>query len=468
MKKITLYLFILLSTFGLRAQNVSINQGGAVPDNSAMLDVSSINSGLLIPRMTLIQRNSLVTPATSLLIYQTDNTPGYYYNSGTTAVPVWVQLSTTPDNLGNHIATTNIELTGNYLSGDGDNEGIYVTNTGNVGIGTPTPSRKLQVHESVGTSSFGQFTTATSGSSLTDGIVIGYADAVGAAIFNHENSNLAFGTNGSYRMWLDPNGDLGVGEITPDARLHLSGTSRVTAIIESSNNSGTWLALRNSSVGGQYHQIISTGSGNGEGPGKMLFGYGISAGVVTGVAMTIENREVGIGISSPETAFHVNHPSGFTNGFSLSNASGGTDRWHFYVFTTDDLSLYFNNASRGSFNSTTGVYSSTSDIRLKKNIGASTSLLDKVNKLQVKEYHYKTQADSDTKTIGFIAQELEKEFPSLVTHANTDGEDTYLVNYSGVGVIAIKAIQEQQELIKRLTERVEKLEIQLNELKSDE
>lgn len=49
------------------------------------------------------------------------------------------------DNLGNHTATQNIILSGYWLSGDGGNEGVYVANTGNVGIGTTSPSAKLDV-----------------------------------------------------------------------------------------------------------------------------------------------------------------------------------------------------------------------------------------------------------------------------------------------------------------------------------
>ncbi|MDM8566804.1 hypothetical protein QUF74_14270, partial [Candidatus Halobeggiatoa sp. HSG11] len=44
------------------------------------------------------------------------------------------------DNLGNHTATTNIQLGANYLSGDGGNEGITVDTTGDVGIGGYAPS----------------------------------------------------------------------------------------------------------------------------------------------------------------------------------------------------------------------------------------------------------------------------------------------------------------------------------------
>ena len=58
--------------------------------------------------------------------------------------------STGADNLGNHVATQNITLGSNYLSGDGSNEGIRIDSSGNVGIGTASPSRLLDVVNSSG------------------------------------------------------------------------------------------------------------------------------------------------------------------------------------------------------------------------------------------------------------------------------------------------------------------------------
>lgn len=49
------------------------------------------------------------------------------------------------DNLGDHTATQNIELDGNWLSGDGGNEGVYVEADGDVGIGTSSPDAKLDI-----------------------------------------------------------------------------------------------------------------------------------------------------------------------------------------------------------------------------------------------------------------------------------------------------------------------------------
>lgn len=53
------------------------------------------------------------------------------------------------DNLGNHTATQNLRLNGRWLSNDGGNEGLRVSNNGNVGIGTASPQTRLHVNGSV-------------------------------------------------------------------------------------------------------------------------------------------------------------------------------------------------------------------------------------------------------------------------------------------------------------------------------
>lgn len=86
MNKILLLLGLWLSTFSY-AQNIAINGTGAAPNASAMLDITSTNSGLLIPRMTSAQRTAIAAPATGLLVY--DTTVGaFYYFDGTQ----WVLL----------------------------------------------------------------------------------------------------------------------------------------------------------------------------------------------------------------------------------------------------------------------------------------------------------------------------------------------------------------------------------------
>ena len=92
MKKLFTIFFALLFAGSVFAQNLGINSDGSTPDGSAMLDVKSTNSGFLAPRMTAAQRAGITLPATGLLVYQTDGTSGYYYNSGTPVSPVWTQI----------------------------------------------------------------------------------------------------------------------------------------------------------------------------------------------------------------------------------------------------------------------------------------------------------------------------------------------------------------------------------------
>jgi trimeric autotransporter adhesin len=88
-------LLIIILAFGMNVHaQVAINSDGSTPDNSAMLDIKSTSKGILFPRMTLTQRNAIASPANGLIIYQTDNTPGFYYNSGSSASPAWVITGT--------------------------------------------------------------------------------------------------------------------------------------------------------------------------------------------------------------------------------------------------------------------------------------------------------------------------------------------------------------------------------------
>lgn len=86
----SVYRIVLLSALSLFISNgvkAQVGIGTIAPDGSAQLEVSSPNKGVLIPRMNQSARNGIGSPATGLLIYQTDNTPGFYYYNGSAWVP---------------------------------------------------------------------------------------------------------------------------------------------------------------------------------------------------------------------------------------------------------------------------------------------------------------------------------------------------------------------------------------------
>jgi N-acetylneuraminic acid mutarotase len=90
MKNLLLLLLLAGNSTLVISQGVGI--GTTNPGASAILDIQSSTKGLLIPRMTKTERNAINNPATGLLLFQTNDTTGFYSNTGTPANPVWKQL----------------------------------------------------------------------------------------------------------------------------------------------------------------------------------------------------------------------------------------------------------------------------------------------------------------------------------------------------------------------------------------
>jgi hypothetical protein len=79
----SLLIILLFATVNASAQ-VAI--GTATPNASAQLDITSTTRGLLIPRMTAAQRAAISSPATGLLVFQTDGTAGMYVYQGSWSI----------------------------------------------------------------------------------------------------------------------------------------------------------------------------------------------------------------------------------------------------------------------------------------------------------------------------------------------------------------------------------------------
>ena len=132
---------ILCLTHGLIYAQVAINTDGSAPHSSAMLDVKSTSGGLLIPRMTTVQRALLsVTAAAGLIVYDTDLNRFFFYNGSS-----WLEG-----------ATGTIWLT--------DLNNIYQNDLNDsVGIGTINPQRKFEI---LGDSKLARLSSSTNSSFL--------------------------------------------------------------------------------------------------------------------------------------------------------------------------------------------------------------------------------------------------------------------------------------------------------------
>jgi hypothetical protein len=153
-------------------------------------------------------------------------------------------------------------------------------------------------------------------------------------------------------------------------------------------------------------------------------------------------------------------------GLRLIQSSTNTNSWEMRVEITPvpnpeyhpDLNLLYNGFYKGGYGWGSGVYYTYSDRRLKTNIKDIPSTLEKYMKLEPVEYEMKYSNPNHIKTVGFIAQDVQKLFPELVAvttarqgYPGIDG--LYGLDYNGFRMLTIKALQEQQEKIKRMHEQ---------------
>jgi hypothetical protein len=222
----TIVIILLLAKMGFA--QIGINATGSAPATNAMLDVSSTTKGLLIPRMTTAQRNTLLATATDgLTVYDIDTKGFWFYNATTTA---WTALATG----------------GPWLGAGND---INNTNIGNVGIGTNIPTGKLHISAIGVANSTSSVTGSHIKMTLTDDAKWGWTrfeSQSGSKSFSHRYdlfSNLPSAVNYSIYynttqlFTITGDGRVGIG-ISPTYPLDIAGDINTTANLRVSGNAG--------------------------------------------------------------------------------------------------------------------------------------------------------------------------------------------------------------------------------------
>ena len=527
MKKICplIFLCIFYSTF-IFGQNIGI--GTTAPNSSAQLDITSTSKGLLLPRMTTAQRTAIASPATGLTVYDTNTAGFWYYNgtawtqiSTGSATNYWTPTGTNifsnnsgyigigtnvPDyklSILNSVVESNnnssvlrlsgrnpvVSLTDENNNGFGylkawtnnanggftngmligafpgypiflsTNYGPAMTVAGNnlVGIGTTTPTSPLSFQNIAGKkiSLYNADANNDYGFGVGTGTMQLYTEPTGKIVFGYGTSS-AFNETMRYAT---NTGQLSIGTTVAAGRLHvandleairITGNQPFISFYNGQNYKGyLWnkgtddMELGTGGVntnGNLYLSIKGTPYLSIRNDGRVKIGNG-DFPVIGSSALTVNDFTIKGGDYNDEYQFYLG--SNISGGGALDVSKNGGS----LAYLDDD-----------------GDWNSFSDESLKDNILEYKNVLGTIEKLKVLTYHFKRNEKS-SRSFGMIAQNVAAYFPEIVSETqDRNGKRLMGIAYSKTGVLALKAIQEQQVIIGQQQKEIDNLEKRLDEL----
>jgi hypothetical protein len=408
MKKILLIASLLISSIVGAQENVGI--GTINPDPSARLEVFSTDQGILVPRLTTAQRVGITNPANGLFVYDTDFNCFFHFNSSTTQ---WVSLC----------------LLSGPTGPTGQNGTIGVDGaTGPTGAnGATGPTGADGVDGATGPTG-ADGATGLTGATGADGATgpTGAGGATGA-----DGATGPTGANGADGATGPTGADGADGATGPTGAIGADGATGPTGADGANGATGPTGAAGPTGPGGANDAWALTGN-VGTAPPTNFIGTTDAADWV----IRTNNQErirvtatgdVGIGTATPTFKLHV----------------------------------------LGAIRSLTVTESS--DIRWKKEITPIINAKTKVLSLQGVNYQWnntamREQGADNTTQMGFIAQEVEKVVPEVVT---TDSDGYKSVEYSKLVALLVEALKEMENENKELKTQVEKLASSLNSVTYD-
>jgi len=436
-----------------QAQTGAVGIGTTAPVGSAALEIRSTSQGLLLPRLSLAQRNALTAsntapPVPGLVIYQTDNTPGLYAYDGA----AWARLG--GDNLGNHTATQALNLQGNALLGNGDDlgtvRGVGVRVDGGLNLGQNN-GRNIYLGYQAGNVSSGNenvfsgyqsgYSNLAGNSNLFSGYQSGYSNSSGSAnLFSGTQTGYS-NTTGSFNLFSGFN----------------SGYSNTIGHdnLFSGSNSGYRNTTGNNNVfSGNYSGVFNTsGSDN------------VFSGFQSGASNTTGSNNTALGSNSGPASGALTNTTALGNGATVSTSN----------------TIQLGNANITSLRCQVGLTQS-SDARFKYDVQANVPGLAFIQRLRPVTYRFdqarlsqfegsgtlgarNAPAPGEAVHTGFLAQDVERAAQALHfdfdgVHAPANARDHYSLGYAQFVVPLVQAVQE-------LSAQVETLKTQNAALQAD-
>ncbi len=357
---------------------------------------------------------------------------------------------------------------------------LVLDGAGNVGVGTDGPTSKLHV---AGNALVTGTLTANGAATLGDSLSFGAKTRQMINLYNTDyglgvQSNTTYFRAGNSFAWFRGgthsdleanaggggttlmvlrNGNLALGSDTPENR---DGWSRVLDVL---GNPHTKLSIRTANVDAR---VMAHDTGFwGSQPGMILgtqSAHQLTLGTRGQPRLIItDDGLVGVG-KQPTSKFDVNGDISISSASRLYFVNGsGSQSWQIYPEWTDpnDPDLFFNWSANstgwasGWLEPAGAGWRNNSDRRLKEEIEDLGPVLDRVLGLRPTTFRMQGSSPDKAKLVGFIAQEVQEQFPTLVS----DKYEYLSLNYTDFGVLAIAAIRELAARVVALQGEVNRL-----------
>jgi len=401
----------------------------------------------------------------------------------------------------------------NYTTAETD---LFINYTGDVGIGVTSPAHKLDVNGGIRNYANGSAVLRTESTAAGYGAYNKLITTTNTYDLYALNGDFIIDESGvATRLIIkDTTGNVGIG-VSPSQKLHVAGSVRADTayyvdgniVINTDGNfevhdtravtpstdiglKGVRFDFKNNSAdglsdGGSYHGVMTfqqwndTSGGHIHALGFTDNGYvhhrNASIGGTFGnwkkLIQEDNSGNVGIGVVSPNMKLNISHGDQDGLRFNCTSTtgeafidfgdSGDNDAGSIRYDHNDDSMKFRVNASErarivntGAFHVTNDVvaFSSTpSDKKLKTNVKDIEYGLDTIMKLKPKQYDWKKDNRHD---IGFIAQEVEEVIPEIVKDNEWFDDKIKTMDYEKLTAVLIKAVQEQQQQINELKEKL--------------
>jgi Chaperone of endosialidase len=371
----------------------------------------------------------------------------YTFGTATAAIPLsnldsnfatTITLGNTAIQLGNTVTTLN---------------NMTLANVAVTSVSTAFPNNLL-ANSSV---TLGNTTVALGGTATTLGNV-----TLTNATVSSLSTAITVAQGGTGLTSTPANGALDIGNGTGFTRATLTAGSGISITngagsISIATSGGTATSIAN----GTSNVSIATSGGNVvvATNGSTAVTVDTSQNVLVGTTTSYSSEKVTINQSTSSLGLSVR-----SGGSALGNyESSDTGHNAYWTFGRDNAStgnfvFGYGGTLRGSISNSTGVYTPSSDSRLKKNITNITYGLNEVMALRPVTYLMNEEADTAKKHLGFIAQEVKALLDEAVDDLIDPDTQFYMLDKAVLVPVLVKAMQEQQALIASLTARIVALE----------